>query len=268
MKAFFERLLIRALKLMNTDLLAHAHVQIGAGHNTFLSGEEHIVNVVLDQILKRQPKIIFDVGANIGDYVKMLRSKFPETEIYCFEPGKEAFEKLVANTTPLWTYYQNIAVGSKNGTIRLFKSSNDDDGAMMTAYQDTISDIFTFAGDISESAVYEMTTLDNFCDINKISSIDFLKIDVEGHELEVLRGATKMIMTNKINIIQFEFNEFNIVSRSFIHDFYKILPQYHFFRIMPKNKLYAMGEYTSANEIFRYQNILAVNTSLNYNYAV
>ncbi|MDB4902148.1 MAG: hypothetical protein JWQ63_1429 [Mucilaginibacter sp.] len=266
MKNLFERLLIKILKLLNADLLGHAHVQIGAGHNTYSSGEAYVINTILNNVLKRPPLIIFDIGANVGEYAKMLRHKFLKAEIYCFEPGLESFNELEINTKELNIHLQNIAVGSSEGTLTLFKGSNDTDGTMVTAYKDTLSDIFTFAGDPTESIICDMISIDSFCRDNKVSEIDFLKIDVEGYELEVLKGAVKMIKENKIHIVQFEFNEFNIFSRSFFHDYYKILPQYKFYRIMPQNRLYPLGEYNSSLEIFRYQNILAINNSLNYEY--
>lgn len=267
MRNLFERLLIKILKLLPADLLAHAHVQIGAGHNTYASGEAYVIDTLLKKILKKEPLVIFDVGANSGDYTKMLRERFQDAQIYCFEPGIEAFNKLVANVGGLNTYLNNVAIGSTNGTLTLFRGTNDQDGTMVTAYKDTISDLFTFAGTPNESMVCEMVAIDEFCS-NKIDDIDFLKIDVEGYELEVLKGAAKMIKQNKIKVIQFEFNEFNIFSRSFFFDYYKILPQYDFYRIMPQNKLYPMGSYTSSHEIFRYQNILAINKSFGNSYNV
>lgn len=266
MKNLIERLLIKILKLLHADLLAHAHVQIGAGHNTYFSGEEYIINTLIKNILKKDPKIIFDVGANVGDYAKTLRTKFPGAEIYCFEPGPETFNRLVANTKELDIHYNNVAVGSSNGTLTLFRGSADGDGAMVTAYKDTLSYLLTFAGEPNESITCSMISLDDFCNNKKIQEIDFLKIDVEGHELEVIRGAATMIGENRVNIIQFEFNEFNVFSRSFFYDYYKLLPQYKFYRIMPQNKLYPLGEYNSSHEIFRYQNILAINNNLNYVY--
>ena len=265
MKRLTERLLIKILKLLKTDLLSHAHVQIGAGHNTYSSGEEYVINILLNKILKKDPSTIFDVGANIGAYAQTLRAKFPGADIYCFEPGQEAFDRLTANTNKLNISLHNQAVGSSNGTIALVKSSNDEDGAMMTVYKEALTNVFTFAGDPGESIICDMICLDDFCK-NKIHVIDYLKIDVEGHELEVLKGAAKMISEDKINVIQFEFNEFNIFSKTFFYDYYKILPQYKFYRIMPGNRLFPLGEYISAHEIFRYQNILAVNNSLNYTY--
>jgi FkbM family methyltransferase len=266
-KKLLERLLIKILKRLNVNLLQHAHVQIAAGHNTYSSGEEHVINTLIKQILKSDPKTIIDVGANVGDYAKMLRAKFPDAEIHCFEPGSETFERLISNTKELHLKLHNFAVGSCNGTITLVKGSNDKDGTMLTAYKDAISNIFTFAGEPNENIICNMICIDGFYN-DTVEKIDFMKIDVEGHELEVLKGAAKMISEDKIGIIQFEFNEFNIISRSFFYDYYRLLPQYKFYRIMPQNKLYPMGDYTSSLEIFRYQNILAIHNSLNYKYGI
>ncbi|MES2377400.1 MAG: FkbM family methyltransferase [Bacteroidota bacterium] len=265
MKNMLERMMIWLLKLIRADLLAHAHVQIGVGHNTYNSGEEFVIKTLLSEILKKPPLVIIDVGANVGDYSSLLRSKFPTAKIHCFEPIPETFKQLVSNTKHMNIQCHNVAVGSSNEKINFFRGSNDNDGTMVTAYKEAINDLFTFAGASEENIVCDTVALDDFF-ANKELTIDFLKIDVEGHELEVLKGTTKMIKANKIAVMQFEFNEFNIFSRSFFYDYYKILPQYKFYRIMPQNRLYPLGEYNSAHEIFRYQNILAINNSLNYVY--
>jgi FkbM family methyltransferase len=265
MKRLLERVIIKLAKYLNVNLLQQAHVQIGVGHNTYLSGEQFVIDVILEKILKKEPVVIFDVGANIGDYAKMLRNKFKTTDLYCFEPILENFEKLKLNTEDFNIKYENVAVGSTNDVINLYKGSNDADGAMVTAYKDTLTEIFSFAGQPDQPINCKLITIDSFCE-GKIEVIDFLKIDVEGHELEVLKGAVKMINNNKISIIQFEFNEFNIFSKTFFYDYYKILKEYKLYRIMPQNKLLFMGAYNSSHEIFRYQNILAVHNSLNYTY--
>ena len=63
---------------------------------------------------------------------------------------------------------------------------------------------------------------------------------------------------NKIKCIQFEFNEMNVCARVFLKDYYELLPQYQFYRLVEKG-LKSLGNYSPKNEIFRYQNILAVN---------
>jgi hypothetical protein len=102
-----------------------------------------------------------------------------------------------------------------------------------------------------------LTTLDQYCDEQGIPGIDFIKIDTEGNELEVLRGGQKRIECGLLPLIQFEFNEMNVVSRSFLRDFYQLLKSYEFFRLMPSGLL-PLGSYSPRHEIFAFQNILAV----------
>jgi len=58
-----------------------------------------------------------------------------------------------------------------------------------------------------------------------------MKIDAEGHELEIFKGAIRMINENKIGMLQFDFNLHNIYSRVFLRDFFRILPNYNIYRL-------------------------------------
>jgi FkbM family methyltransferase len=263
MKSFTERFLIKILKIKKADLLAHAHVQIGVGHNTYQSGEAEFIENVLFRILKKEPEIIFDVGANSGEYAVMLANRFKSANIYCFEPIPANYQNLIKNTAGLNTHNIQSAVGSQKGTIRLYMGEKNTDGTMATSYREILDTIFSFLGDVNQVVDSPLITIDDFFN-DKPDAIDFLKIDVEGHELEVLKGASGLISSNRIRVIQFEFNEFNIFSKSFMKDFYSVLNSYDFYRIMPSGNLYPMGNYTPSLEIFKYQNILAVHHSLNY----
>ena len=113
--------------------------------------------------------------------------------------------------------------------------------------------------DASSSWDISVTTLDAFVAERGIERIDLLKVDVEGGELEVLRGATDTLQRKMINAIHFEFNETNVVSRVFMKDFYEMLPDYDFYRMLPDG-LVPMGiYYPIIAEIFAYQNIAAIN---------
>ena len=74
--------------------------------------------------------------------------------------------------------------------------------------------------------------------------------------MKVLEGARELILGKMINIIAFEFNEMNVISRVFLKDFFNILPEYNFFRLLQDG--YISLSYSSLNEIFAYQNIIAV----------
>jgi hypothetical protein len=85
-----------------------------------------------------------------------------------------------------------------------------------------------------------------------------LKIDTEGNELDVLRGAINSINQKKIKAIHFEFNEMNVISRVFFRDIYLMLKDYKLYRLLP----YGMTEINVYSplfcEIFAYQNIVAI----------
>ena len=89
----------------------------------------------------------------------------------------------------------------------------------------------------------------------------YIKIDVEGHELDVLRGAQKIVAKTKL--IQFEFGGCNIDTRTFFQDFYYFFKQADFklFRITPKG-LFQIKEYLEEDEYFATTNYLAVNARL------
>jgi len=65
------------------------------------------------------------------------------------------------------------------------------------------------------------------------------------------------LSARRIGLIQFEFNELNVLSRVFLKDFYDLLPGYSLYR-MDTDRLHPLGDYSPINEIFRYQNILAI----------
>jgi len=104
----------------------------------------------------------------------------------------------------------------------------------------------------------QVRTIDRFCETEKIQRIDFLKIDVEGHELSVLRGAERMLTSGAISMIQFEFGPANIYSRTYFYDFWSLLSgAYDIYRIVPKG-LAPINYYGEHNEIFLTTNYLAL----------
>ncbi len=174
--------------------------------------------------------VLFDVGANIGNYAKQLTSSFNKNAtIYAFEPFSTPYNEL-----------QKLAKSNVN--IKPFKIGLSDKNENLIVYSsDECSEIggiynrdFIF-NDIphNKQEINQFKTLDTFCEENKVNHINFLKIDVEGHEYPVLKGATSLIQTNKIDFIQFEFGAGNHFSRTFFMDFYHLLNKnYKLFRLL------------------------------------
>ena len=102
-----------------------------------------------------------------------------------------------------------------------------------------------------------ITTVDEFCRKNDIAHINFLKLDIEGHELYCLEGAVEMMKNRNIDFIQFEFGGCNIDSRTYFQDFWYLLKdQYNIYRIV-RDGLVQIHQYNERLEIFKNINFLA-----------
>jgi hypothetical protein len=105
----------------------------------------------------------------------------------------------------------------------------------------------------------KLDTIDNYCTQKNIAHIDFLKIDVEGFELNVLKGAKKMLENNAIEFIQFEFGECMIDAKVFFRDFWYLLHEKFELYIILPNGLNHIKQYHEGLEVFHCSNILAKN---------
>jgi len=103
----------------------------------------------------------------------------------------------------------------------------------------------------------KLDTIDNYCQVNRIIP-DLLKIDAEGHEMDVLMGAMGTI--KKISIVQFEFGGCNIDTRTFFQDFWYFFKQNDFrvYRVT-KNEPQLIDNYSESDEYFSTTNYVAVN---------
>ncbi len=203
----------------------------------------------------RSEFVFFDVGANKGEYTELLLKVFPNAIVYCFEPLPKAFEILQKKfVTDKNITVENLALG-KHKTITSIHTYQDDHLSGHSTFSPEILEKVHGSVDNVSFRIH-VDTIAEYCSNNSVDRIDFLKIDVEGNEYEVLIGAKELIDSNRIDVIQFEFNEMNVFSRVFLHDFYRILPNYNFLRICPEG-LISMNEYSTNNEIFKFQNIVA-----------
>jgi len=143
--------------------------------------------------------ILFDVGANVGQTWHWFRHHQPKAGIYCFEPVQSAFEQLqkrVGGDSHCVTV--NKALGDEPGEkrIRLFE-------AEMTVLNSLREDVMNNNPGAREELI-AIDTLDNYCANNQIAKIDLLKIDTEGFELNVLKGAKEMMKQGNISFIYCE----------------------------------------------------------------
>lgn len=240
---------------------------LGTGAHFDASGEGGALQFVAKQL--PAAAVVFDVGANQGDYTLLLAKLMPEATILSFEPSSRTFAMLQEKVKDL-KQIRSFHLGLSNSEVEINLYSNQDGSGLASVHQRRL-DHFGIAFDQSETV--RMRTLDGFCDEQKIDRIDFLKLDVEGHELEVLKGAAARLESDRIAVIQFEFGGCNIDSRTFFQDFYYLLSERYFlYRILPEG-LSRVEQYRESDEVFITTNYLAFgkrqfpalqNTSLYY----
>lgn len=152
--------------------------------------------------------IVFDVGANVGELTLLFSRLAAGGAVHAFEPAPDAFEALrsavererAANVT-----LNAAALADRPGSVRL----NCYDGpfhAFTSMADRPLADYGVDAGPARPVDV-EATTLDAYCEAKGVDRIDLLKIDVEGAELQVLRGARAMLAAKRIGCVAFEFGQ-------------------------------------------------------------
>jgi len=243
------------------NIIHLAEQRLGFGLNGDLahSGEKLGMRV-LSQLFPDTDTCIFDVGANTGNYSQMVVEYFEgkhNYHIHAFEPCAVSFEKYNnQHSSNSKIVVNNFALSHSLGSAELYM---DQAGSVLASLtQRNISHFNINHGARQETVV--LNTLDNYCNNRSISAIHFLKIDVEGHELDVLRGAKEMLASERIHLIQFEFGGTNIDTRVFFRDFWYLLKTNHYsiLRYAPNDELVEISNYEESLERFKFCNYLAI----------
>ena len=161
--------------------------------------------------------IVFDVGANTGDWAHEALTINPNIKIHCFEADPTVFkilEKRYGSDDRL--RLTEMAMGSKTGTM-VFHSFGGRSRCGTLVPQSDIA----FWQDHQEIKV-EVSTLDAYALSQGISKIDYIKVDVEGFDVDVLRGAEGLMEAGAIKAVQVEYSSGYIFRRHTVHDLFEI----------------------------------------------
>jgi FkbM family methyltransferase len=201
--------------------------------------------------------IVFDIGANIGNYSSEIKQMNPKSLIYAFEPHPSNYAVLekVAEKNSFFVF--NYGCGSENQVMKLYDYGDHRNGSSHASiHKEVIEKIHNSK---ATSHDIKIIKLDEFLAHQNIQQINLVKIDVEGNEYNVIQGLSKFIAQGNIDIIHFEFNSMNLYSKHSMRDFFDILSNYNLYRMLP-NSLFFLGEYNPLIcEIYNYQNIVAIN---------
>jgi FkbM family methyltransferase len=168
--------------------------------------------------------VCLDIGSNIGYYALNLARKVgPAGVVHSFEPDPANYERLVGN----------CLLNGLDGRIRTSRIAlSSRAGEAVLHMQPGRSGDGTLAGFGDEWAAHETVrteTLDSYLECNRIRRVDLAKIDVEGHEFEVLEGAARALEHRVIRNLLIEFNGSRLAELGHtLHDFLGVLTGYDY----------------------------------------
>ena len=156
---------------------------------------------------------IWDVGAHKGETTRYFANEFPQATIRSFEPISENYELLLQNCKKLENHHaHNFALGNENTKTKIYLQG----ASVIHSLREDLNKPST---EDSKSEEIEVKTIDYLLQKFSCNNIDLLKIDVEGYEPAVLKGASKSLENKCINFIYLEtgldlrFNSIETVSK-------------------------------------------------------
>jgi FkbM family methyltransferase len=151
--------------------------------------EQHLIQKFYELLPQGEPFVVFDLGAQTGAF-SLLATYFPLSTWYAFEPIAEAAEQLKQNC--MLNGIENViinqvAVADFNGTAPLSVPSQDHWGLATLGAT-------PLRFNAASTRTVPVITLDDFVEAHTIKRVHFMKLDTEGSEYYILRGAQKLIM--------------------------------------------------------------------------
>ncbi len=174
---------------------------------------------------KLNPDDICYIGANEGQELPEMIQEFPDSKIHCFEPQRKPFKILVKNfETNKNIYFYNFALGQEDRKLKIFKNTNNKNMSSSILHPKEHKKYHPnvlFEGE-------EIISQKIFSNLN-LQNINYLNMDVQGYELEVLKGfeSLETIKYIKTEVNRKELYEENVL----VQDLDKFLKEHSFVRV-------------------------------------
>jgi FkbM family methyltransferase len=187
--------------------------------------------------LLKNSRVIFDVGGHSGETIDRYRMIYENAKIYSFEPFKERFQELKNKSSfDRNIIAENLAISNETGTTNFYTNQASETNSLLppvsqtqrpyhdhdTSYQNT------------KQIKADVETIDHYCKKNNVTFIDILKMDIQGGELNALKGAVRMLGEGKIKLVYCEVMFAKIYeNQPLFHDIALFLNQfgYHLYKL-------------------------------------
>lgn len=152
--------------------------------------------------------IVIDVGANVGDFTECVLAHQPWAIIHAFEPVPQAFEVLRGKFQDYTGIYcQNAALGSRQEQKQINVSRFVEASSFLENGRLLKNRVYGIDFTIEESLPVAVETVTSYSRLHSLSRIKLLKLDVQGYELEVLKGAETVLDTIEFIYAEAQFQE-------------------------------------------------------------
>jgi FkbM family methyltransferase len=135
-------------------------------------------------------RTIFDVGANVGQSAQTYRRLYPQAEIWSFEPFPSTYKDLCRSVSDPKFHPVELALSDRIATTELNIGAESITNSFLRRSSDS-----------GETVEVQTDTIDHFCWERGISTIDILKVDVEGAEERVFKGAREMFSRGAVKSV-------------------------------------------------------------------
>ncbi len=217
------------------------------------NGEFRAISAIL-----RAGDIVFDVGANRGNWCRQALAIQPRITLFAFEPVPSSFAALEKGLDNSGVKTYNLAFSCDDREKTFYHCANNVEIEELSSFYRRPAVEEGLNIQIRPITVTSRT-LDAFCREQGVEHIDFLKIDVEGGELDVLMGASGLLGDKKIETLQFEYGGTFKDAQVSLRQVYDLLTSsgYRIYRIIPDG-LVRIAQWRAALENYRYSNYLAL----------
>ena len=224
------------------------------------TGEKKFIRLIKDEI-----NLSLDIGANVGNYTKLILQE-TTSKVISFEPLPDAYRELEVLKKEFKERLEifNIAISNQNKKQDLYFGNKKSEKASLMENLEKLS----FVGETNTNKIsVEVKKLDDLKDILKNKVIDFIKIDTEGYEFEVLDGAKDLFKEQKPKFIQIEFNWHQLLKGQTLYKLSSMIDFSDIFRILPNgNGLIQIDPSRPENNIYHLSNYVFIRKDISKNY--
>ena len=211
---------------------------------------------------KTNPTLCIDIGANLGKYSRLLLET-TAADVIAFEPFPQSFRKLIDLTNSYSERFtpEPFGIGQDDTTLSL----NYGLETTLASFSTEVNQI-GYVGDVNVNSIkVPVVSLDSYIykSADPIRQIDLIKIDTEGFELEVLRGARRTISEIKPKFIQIEFNWHQLMREQSLRTLAELLPNYDVFQILPHGTGLAKRDVNTPDaNIYHFSNFVFIRSDV------